>query len=285
MALIEKTLYGEVDKVKVAISRLKLNEPKEGYYVAFSGGKDSCVVYWLCKLAGVKFDAHYALTTVDPPELVHFIQKEYPDAWEGRVFRRNKDGKRVTMWNLIPTKQFPPTRMYRYCCNELKEQSQESKKRLVITGVRHAESAKRAKRLIMEVCDKYASKKFLHPIIEWSDEDVWEFIHKYNVPYCELYDKGRKRLGCLMCPFQGSEGMLRDAKEYPKYAKLYIKAFDNMLKKQKEGGFVWREKPYCDFTCGQDVFDWWTHQEEYNVGKKDSTYINLFGLQLDESET
>ena len=42
--LKEMTLYGEVDKVKVAINRLKLHEPKEGYYVAFSGGKDSCVV-------------------------------------------------------------------------------------------------------------------------------------------------------------------------------------------------------------------------------------------------
>lgn len=36
--LIENTLYGEVDKVKVAINRLKLHEPKEGYYLAFSGG-------------------------------------------------------------------------------------------------------------------------------------------------------------------------------------------------------------------------------------------------------
>ena len=56
--LIENTLYGEVDKVKVAINRLKLHEPKEGYYLAFSGGKDSCVCYELCKMAGVKFTAH-----------------------------------------------------------------------------------------------------------------------------------------------------------------------------------------------------------------------------------
>ena len=35
------TLEGEVDKVQIAINRLKAFEPKEGYYVAFSGGKDS----------------------------------------------------------------------------------------------------------------------------------------------------------------------------------------------------------------------------------------------------
>ena len=83
--LIENTLYGEVDKVKVAINRLKLHEPKEGYYLAFSGGKDSCVCYELCKMAGVKFTAHYHVTTVDPPELVYFIREYYHDASENRT--------------------------------------------------------------------------------------------------------------------------------------------------------------------------------------------------------
>ena len=47
-----------VDKVELAIRRLKGFEPPEGYYVAFSGGKDSQCIYHLCKMAGVKFDAH-----------------------------------------------------------------------------------------------------------------------------------------------------------------------------------------------------------------------------------
>ena len=66
-------VYGN-DKVQTAIKRLQTFEPPEGYYLAFSGGKDSVVVKALADMANVKYDAHYALTSVDPPELVHFVK-------------------------------------------------------------------------------------------------------------------------------------------------------------------------------------------------------------------
>ena len=63
--LIEKDLFGTVrDKVKIAQERLKAFEPSEGYYVADSGGKDSACVLVLCKMAGVRFDSHYNITTI-----------------------------------------------------------------------------------------------------------------------------------------------------------------------------------------------------------------------------
>ena len=41
----------QVDKVQTAINRLRAFEPADGYYVAFSGGKDSQCIYHLCKRA------------------------------------------------------------------------------------------------------------------------------------------------------------------------------------------------------------------------------------------
>ena len=89
-----------------------------------------------------------------------------------------------------------------------------------------------------------------NPIYQWTDADVWDFIHDRGMKYNPLYEKGFNRVGCIGCPM--SSNRLRDFAKYPKYKELYIKAFDRMLKKytnksQKE-----------DWKTGEDVFKWWT---------------------------
>lgn len=132
MALIENRIDGVYDKVAIAIDRLRTFEPPEGYYLAFSGGKDSQCIYHLAKEAGVKFDAHYNLTTVDPPELVYFIRDNYADVIV--------DKPKESMWKLISKKGLP-SRLKRWCCSELKEHGGEG--RICVTGVRWAESNNR----------------------------------------------------------------------------------------------------------------------------------------------
>ena len=74
-------------------------------------------------------------------------------------------------------------------------------------------------------------KTTINPIVDWTDDDVWEFIKEVaKVPYCELYDQGFTRLGCIGCPLQGREGMIRDFERWPGYRKLYIRAFEQMIK-------------------------------------------------------
>lgn len=128
-------------KLEIAIQRMKSFEPPEGYFIAFSGGKDSQCVYHLAQMAGVKFEAHYRVTSVDPPDLIYFIREHYPDV----IFDvlHDADGKRISMWSLIAKIGMPPTRLMRFCCAELKETSGDG--RMVVTGVRWAESARRKK--------------------------------------------------------------------------------------------------------------------------------------------
>lgn len=85
-------------------------------------------------------------------------------------------------------------------------------------------------RQMVEQC--YAKKKTtINPIVDWEDEDVWEFLNDVaKVPHCELYDEGFTRLGCVMCPLSGRNQMLKDAERWPRYKELYIKAFDQMIK-------------------------------------------------------
>lgn len=66
------------DYIKESIDFLRTHEPPEGYFVGFSGGKDSITTLELCRLAGVRHQAFYTYTTIDPPEVVRFIRAHYP---------------------------------------------------------------------------------------------------------------------------------------------------------------------------------------------------------------
>lgn len=288
MAIGQLNMDGK-DKIEIAIERLKffekiaLKSSDEGYYVAYSGGKDSLVIAYLCILAGVKFALHNNHTTLDAPELVYHIRDM--KTW----FKNNHNVDlyihypEKTMWELIPEKLMPPTRTVRYCCDYLKEGGGIG--RFVVTGVRWDESVRRKKlrqmvefdrygseskeakenrkiflnndndekRRMMETC-KIKGKHVLNPIIDWTDEDVWEFIKKYKLPYCNLYDKGFERLGCIGCPMSGKKGMLKEFKLYPQYYKNYLSAFGRMLKARKEKGLD------TNWKTSEDVMKWWIGQ-------------------------
>ena len=101
--------------------------------MAYSGGKDSDCIKILAYLAGVKFEAVHNLTTADAPETYRYIRSQK----DVRI-----DKPEINMFKLIEVKMTPPTRTVRYCCQVLKERGGQGK--VTVTGVRWAESAKRA---------------------------------------------------------------------------------------------------------------------------------------------
>lgn len=292
------------EKVKTSIDRIQGfaniaekhhdDNGNGGYYLAFSGGKDSIVVKRLMDMAGAKYESFYRVTSVDPPELVRFIKEKYPDVKFS--YPRYADGSRITMWNLIPRKLLPPTRVSRYCCQYLKEDGGDG--RFTVTGVRWAESANRKKNQgEVTIAGKAAEKKLgdnpdfrsteksgvvlvndnsesrqvvdacvtryktcLNPVIDWTDADVWEFIRAEKIPYCELYDEGWHRLGCIGCPMARQHGREREFARWPKYKKAYLRAFAEMLEERRQRGKM--DETWRMGTTAQDVYNWWM---EYDV--------------------
>lgn len=290
--LVENTLFGIINKVDIAIERINfayevsIHKNLGDLYVCFSGGKDSVVLAELCRLCKEKYDIqytlHHNLTGLDKPELIYFMRDNYKDlVWH--IYKKS-------LWKLIVEKHYPPTRLFRYCCSELKEYGGENK--VCLTGVRWAESISRANgRSEYEVFSRSKNGKILfndncegrlgfencvikkklicNPIIDWDTSDVWDFIKIYNLPYCKLYDLGFKRLGCIGCPLAGSDNQKLDFKLYPKYKDAYLRAFDKMLKNHPK---------ITSWKSAQDVMDWWLG----SCNSVDNNQLSLFDYDLND---
>lgn len=271
------------EKEKQAIQYLKAFEPKsEPYYLCYSGGKDSDVIRILASLAGVKHDIVNNHTTVDAPETVRYIR-----SIPGVQIEMPKE----TMWQLIVRKGLPPTRLMRYCCTELKERGGVGRVKITgvrkdesVARAANSElvkiigKPKTVQRTASEMGVDYTinpkggivlnddndeSRRFVercyrttstmvNPIVDWTESDVWEFLHHYGCEGNPLYQCGFSRVGCIGCPLGGYKHMKKEFALYPKYKENYIRAFDRMLAKRIEDG-----KPQSSWGSGKDVFTWW----------------------------
>lgn len=251
-------------------------DPDDGYFLAFSGGKDSQVLYHIAQLAGVKFKAHFSPTTVDPPQLIKFIHRNYKDVEFEKVDK--------SMYQVAKEMGMVPTMKLRWCCAKFKETAGAGK--VTLTGVRHAESVKRAQRKEVEVSghkfagnieeffdwseekiakklkninqDEFTRDKkqevrcingkdsiIVNPLIEWRDADVWTFLNKIvEVPHCELYDPpyNRHRIGCILCPMSNIKTKLRDIELYPYVKDKWLDVFEYFIGGGYDPDYIWRKQ-------------------------------------------
>lgn len=271
-------------------------ELSEKYYqkpllLTYSGGKDSEVCLELCKRAGVSFEVVHSLTTADAPETFYHIKKTLHrlelKGINCTVQYPTYKGQPVSMWTLIPQKLVPPSRLMRYCCSTFKEQT--GRNRCLVLGVRRAESQGRSDSSVAETqgkgkkdrevfdfdngderivapCQMKATIK-IHPIVDWTDKDVWDFLRDAKIAVNPCYSMGFKRVGCLGCPM-ASKVRYAEFRQWPKFEKLYRKAFARMLEARKARG---KDGPW---QTADEVFRWW--MEDKNIDGQ----LDLWGGEI-----
>lgn len=269
-ARLRKKMLHSVELLQKA-EKIALNyDAEQGYFLAFSGGKDSQALYHIAQLAGVRFQGHMNLTSVDPPEVIRFVKKDYPEV------ELNKPGKSI--FQSAVERQILPTMRVRWCCAEYKETAGAGKVTLI--GIRKAESSRRAKRNEVEIksrkfsgdldgLEEYRQEQkakrirrksredgvnitnadeeqtlgcihgkeslLISPIIYWTEQDVWEFLNDVvKVPHCSLYDEGWHRIGCIGCPMSSHKQKMLENERYPHVKRNWIKA----IKAIRSGGGI-----------------------------------------------
>lgn len=303
----EQNKYDLQYKVAQSIRTLKLAaEMSKTYYkapliICYSGGKDSSVLLNLAEksLEPKDYLVQNSHTTVDAPETVYFIRDEFKRLNQKGVeteikYAKYEDGSPATMWNYMPIKLMPPTRLVRYCCEKFKEQS--TPNRLACLGVRASESSKRQGRDTfgirggtykdamfyslehaeevyqesLEINDdawdctlikmmKENKDTIVNPIYEWTDKDIWDYIRQEDLKVNPLYSRGYDRVGCIGCPLATHKIREKQFRDYPKYKQMYISAFERMIQERKRRGLE------CKWETGEEVFDWWMETYKYNV--------------------
>lgn len=225
-------------KLLAAKKIIREHEPPEGYYVGFSGGKDSVVLLDIVKRAKVKHETFYNITTIEHPETLEFV-KSFPEI----TFLEPKN----TIDELIIKKGFPPLRTIRYCTTELKVKH--GRDRLKLLGIRAEESKRRA---ALEPLKLDGKDRYIFPLFDWTTADIWQYIGKYNLRYNPLYDCGYKRVGCILCPFAPSKQIATELEKYPEIVERYRQACVKGYEFNTARG-----KKYETFSNGQEIFEWW----------------------------
>jgi phosphoadenosine phosphosulfate reductase len=249
-----------------------------GYCVCTSEGKDSRVLGHLMRRAGVKHFYIHNITGIDPPELVYFQRKnfqEYADAG----YEVHDCMYDMSIWQLMKKKRVPPMRHMRYCCEHLKERHTPGQgNAMIATGVRKAESTRRAKQRAELEHDHAHLSPYdqedgvevetwrtcfdnpewgreglwtLNPIAEWPDHWIWDYSKEAHLEQCSLYSEGFDRLGCIGCPMGGECQRRRQFERWPGFRTAWLRAFQSCIDGRRESGLQ------MPFTDAEEWFEWW----------------------------
>lgn len=228
--------------------------------VACSFGKDSMTVLHMALKYKPDIKVIFNNTGVEFPETIEYKEK-IKKLWNLNLIETTPY-KNMTFWKCADKYGLPNTRDNRHkihsprCCYYCKERPaidayREHKIIAVLTGLTKAESRNRAflitgmdnglkeKDGIGYCGQRYFAKSIgvwrIHPIAYWTEEEVFAYLKKNNIPLNPVYTKWEgtyNRCGCLPCTAYFSwEGKL---------SKSHPTLYKNL--KERERRFKWKQK-------------------------------------------
>lgn len=258
-----------------------------GYVVGYSGGKDSDVLVSLFRRAGVKFFVMHNHTTLDAPETVYYVRRKFAE-WTAAGIPCKIYYPRQSFWSLCRERKILPSRIARFCCEELKERDiPELKFATHSFGVRKAESVRRAshrdsielrnnkdysdiQRFHFDNTDEvrqtdmcYRKNYFIvNPLAYWSDAYLWNYIRSEHIEINPLYSQGFKRIGCIGCPMARKHRIF-EFERYPKYKENFIRLCENIIQERKQQ----KLSNKYGFKTGEEYFNYFGSMRNYRQAK------------------
>ena len=164
--------------------------------VTFSGGKDSLVVLHLTRSLSwvtVPFPVFSIDTTVKFPETIKFRDR-IASLWNLNL---------IVLTNSETAGIIKIAKDKQACCQALKIQPLNEaivkyNVRGLITAIRWDEQGARTTEQPISPRVNPPHTR-IHPILHFTEADIWDYIHAFELPYCELYDKGYRSLSCMPC--------------------------------------------------------------------------------------
>jgi len=205
---ISPVVHSTLDLIASTIERHK--KEYDAIVVSFSGGKDSTVLLDLVSRAVPpdEFVVVFNDTTMELSttyEAVTKAKERYPSL---SFYTARSETHALETWRLYA----PPNRFERWCRRVHKSEPNLKLMRsivgdgriLVMTGTRRSESNLRARYSVLDEPNVKIKQTNFNVMLDWTLEDVWQYILQRKLFINRAYRYGVRRVGCVLCPFLSS---------------------------------------------------------------------------------